>query len=396
MDVVTSKILGSKTAKNESQVLQSKGRSKQRKRNAMSKVISVFNHKGGVSKTTTVYHLGWMMANKGKKVLIVDADPQCNLTGLTLGLEDYDSLSRFYESKKNTDIYESLAPSFSIDNEISAQSKSITPTKNENLFILAGNIRLSELDIQIATAMTSSIALPVLRKFVGAFNNLIQKVSKENDIDIVLVDMSPSVSATNQSILMSSDYFIIPISPDFYCYQAIDSLSNVLPKWANDSNSFRGNSVFSLPTTNPKMLGFISQNYRVYTVDSKDNNDQKTMSKSYADWLEKIKDLSNKTLIPSLTKADMVIDESIFKRYVDYDSPYHLAGIQNFNAMIPTSQKLSKPMFELTQSDGGWGGAPWYRKDANGKEHGTKVNIEEAKAIFERLATSIIGILDNT
>jgi chromosome partitioning protein len=369
---------------------------KQRKNKAMAKIISVFNHKGGVSKTTTVYHLGWMMANQGKKVLIVDADPQCNLTGLTLGLEDYESLFRFYESKKNTDIYESLAPSFSMDNETSTQSKSITLTKNKNLFILAGNIRLSELDIQIATAMTSSIALPVLRKFVGAFNHLIQKISRENSIDIVLIDMSPSVSATNQSILMSSDYFIIPISPDFYCYQAIDSLSNVLPKWADDSMAFRGTSDFSLPMKNPKMLGFISQNYRVYTVESKDNSDQKTMSKSYADWLEKIKDLSNKTLIPSLKNKEMVIDESVFKKHVDYDSPYHLAGIQNFNAMIPTSQKLSKPMFELTQTDGGWSGAPWHRVDKNGKEHGTKVNITEAKVIFERLATSIVGILDNT
>ena len=56
----------------------------------MATVISLFNHKGGVSKTTTTFRLGWKLARLGKKVLIVDADPQCNLTGLTLGLEDYD------------------------------------------------------------------------------------------------------------------------------------------------------------------------------------------------------------------------------------------------------------------------------------------------------------------
>jgi Flp pilus assembly CpaE family ATPase len=71
----------------------------------MAKVISLFNHKGGVSKTTTTFHLGWKLARLGKKVLIVDADPQCNLTGLTLGLEDYDSLFSFYDSKQNTDIF---------------------------------------------------------------------------------------------------------------------------------------------------------------------------------------------------------------------------------------------------------------------------------------------------
>lgn len=62
------------------------------KENIVAKVISLFNHKGGVSKTTTVFHLGWKLAALGQRVLIIDADPQCNLTGLTLGLDDYESL----------------------------------------------------------------------------------------------------------------------------------------------------------------------------------------------------------------------------------------------------------------------------------------------------------------
>lgn len=49
------------------------------------KIIALFNHKGGVSKTTTTFNLGWMLAEQGHKTLIVDADPQCNLTALVLG-----------------------------------------------------------------------------------------------------------------------------------------------------------------------------------------------------------------------------------------------------------------------------------------------------------------------
>jgi chromosome partitioning protein len=56
------------------------------------KIISLFNHKGGVSKTTTTFNLGWMLAQQGHKTLIVDADPQCNLTALVLGYNSIDDV----------------------------------------------------------------------------------------------------------------------------------------------------------------------------------------------------------------------------------------------------------------------------------------------------------------
>ncbi|MFN7834817.1 MAG: ParA family protein [Burkholderiaceae bacterium] len=365
----------------------------------MAKIISLFNHKGGVSKTTTAFHLGWKMANLGKKTLIVDADPQCNLTGLTLGLEDYDSLFSFYDSKQNTDIFNSLAPVFALD------SQSISPlhtrttvahTNNPNMYILAGNIRFSEIDNQIATALTSSGTIPILRRFVGAINQLIRKIAQEQHFDIVIVDMSPSISATNHCILMASDYFIIPISPDFYCYQAIDSLSNVLPRWSKEIATFRGNNdEYALPGVNPKMLGFISQNYRIYTTnEAQEEHEQKSMSKAYKEWLEKIKAVATRKLIPSLEKEKMVVDESAFRKSVTYDTPYHLAGIQNFSGLIPVSQKLSKPIFELTQNDGNWTGARW-KWTKNGKDHGIMINIQDADRVYTDLSEAILKIIQN-
>lgn len=362
----------------------------------VAKVVSLFNHKGGVSKTTTAFHLGWKLARLGKRVLIVDADPQCNLTGLTLGIEDYDSLFAFYDSKQNTDIFSSLAPVFALGGDTVSSQGGKTPiakTRNPNLFILAGNIRFSEIDTQIATALTSSSTIPILRRFVSAFNDLIRRVAKENSIDVVLIDMSPSVSATNHCILMSSDYFIIPISPDFFCYQAIDSLSNVFPRWVDEIASFKDGGTDSLPVSNPKMLGYISQNYRIYTVDDKaETSDQKQMSKAYVEWLKRIKLLVADKLVPVLKERDMIVTEQDFRDAVGYDEPYHLAGVQNFSGLIPVSQKLSKPIFELTSADGEWTGARWVRKDAKGKEHGIKVNIEEANMVYTRLAEAIVAM----
>ncbi len=363
----------------------------------MTKVISLFNHKGGVSKTTTTFHLGWKMASLGKKVLIVDADPQCNLTGLTLGLEDYKSLFAFYDSKQNTDIFNSLAPIFAIESSMAlSNDMPVTATKNQNLFILAGHIRFSEIDIQLATALTSSETIPILRRFIGSVNALIRKIARIHKFDIVLIDMSPSVSATNNCILMGADYFIVPVSPDFYCYQAIDSLSNVLPQWSSNIASFRkGNDEYALPKSNPKMLGFISQNYRVYTTETKqDDDDPKTMSKAYQIWLDKIKEVANRKLVPSLKENQMIVSEDVFRTVVTYDDPYHLAGIQDFNTLIPTSQKLSKPIYDLTQEDGNWSGATWERSDRNGKKHGVKPNIKQANSVYTNLSEAVLRMIE--
>jgi chromosome partitioning protein len=62
----------------------------------MMPIISLFNHKGGVSKTTTAFNLGWAMADRGHRVLMVDGDPQCNLTGTVLGFDGITDFSKFY------------------------------------------------------------------------------------------------------------------------------------------------------------------------------------------------------------------------------------------------------------------------------------------------------------
>ena len=68
----------------------------------MAKQIALFNHKGGVSKTTSTFNLGWMLAKKGKRVIIVDCDPQCNLTGMVLGFKKSDEFDAIYNGSSSS------------------------------------------------------------------------------------------------------------------------------------------------------------------------------------------------------------------------------------------------------------------------------------------------------
>src|SRR5262249_25839931 len=78
----------------------------------LNKRIALFNHKGGVSKTTTAFNLVWMLALKGHRVVLVDADPQCNLSGLVLGYKGQTEFESFYENEPQRNIRAGLAPAF--------------------------------------------------------------------------------------------------------------------------------------------------------------------------------------------------------------------------------------------------------------------------------------------
>jgi len=78
----------------------------------LAKVIAFFNDKGGVSKTTTCFNLAWMLAERGHKVIMVDADPQCNLTGMVLDLSASDALEDFYVQNPGQNLRDALEPAF--------------------------------------------------------------------------------------------------------------------------------------------------------------------------------------------------------------------------------------------------------------------------------------------
>lgn len=306
----------------------------------MAKVIAFYNHKGGVSKTTTVLHLGWKLADIGYKTLLVDADSQCNLTAYALGLSSSEDLLSFYQKKSHETLHDKLAPV--IRNEV-IDIGAIKPakTRNKNLYIAAGDIQLSELDIYIAIGLSSGTYLEGTKAYIGAFNTCIRETARLQNFDIVLIDMSPSASAFNRSVLMGSDYFIVPTSPDFFCYQAIQNMKDMLPKWGEDFASFRKAVKNPLPEMPPKFLGVITQRFSVYAGG---------IAKRFAAWREKIQGES-RCLAEILAKRGMSISEEIFKMHVHNENPFNIVSINDFRSLVAVSQKYNKPVFTLSESE---------------------------------------------
>jgi chromosome partitioning protein len=307
----------------------------------MSPIISLFNHKGGVSKTTTAFNLGWALADRGHKTLIVDADPQCNLTGTVLGFDGVSDFTDFYQKNPNANISDCLSPIFQATGQPLAPAK-ITPTTHANLFLLAGNIDLAENETQIAVALSTSAAIPALQNIPGSLCALLRLTVDEHDLDAVIIDMSPSVGALNQCLLMGSSHFIVPTSPDYYCNQAISSLARVLPRWNTTVTQFRSeNLLYPFPKQPPKFCGIISQRYRPRLGNP---------ARSFQEWINIIKGTVLRELIPTLTSNSMCVSIQEFNASEPGDTPYNLANIADFNSLIAQSQKHSTPVFAL--SDG--------------------------------------------
>ncbi|NGO54713.1 ParA family protein [Allomesorhizobium camelthorni] len=351
------------------------------------KQIAIFNHKGGVAKTTMTFHLAWMLSLLGKRVMVVDCDPQCNLTGVFLGdmdTEDYPFESASPQKPRN--IRDAVRPAFeSRPYMIEATELHESPAQ-KGLFLLPGHVGLSEYESQLAVAHELSNTLSALQNIPGALHHAIRKSAVPYGIDYALVDMSPSLGAINQNLFMTSDAFILPMAPDLFSAMALRSLARTLPKWAEWGRKASANALLKIadypfrPVT-PAYLGSTVNNFRKRAR----GEEQAKPTQAFQKWFDRLAEARSTDLLVALETSKMLLPT---EAYAAANAPTNefLMEIGSLDGLIATAQELAKPVFAIDlATDTNFRGnvADTYQIKINDVYHGYKSGAEKVIALTD-------------
>lgn len=225
--------------------------------------ITIFNHKGGVGKTTLTVNIASALAARDKSVLLVDTDPQCNLTSYLLADDIVDDLLDHSEDSSGGTIWTAVKPIF----DRVGVGRHIELINVRDLALVPGDIRLSEFEEFLGEAWTDSYKrrLGGLHA-VSAISNLVTNLSAERQFDYVFFDTGPNIGPLNRVLLLDSDYFIIPVACDLFSVRALGTLGTTLAKWIIDVRTISSIAPDGAPVLRgtPTFLGYIPQRYRVY------------------------------------------------------------------------------------------------------------------------------------
>lgn len=307
----------------------------------MAKRLVLFNHKGGVSKTTTVYNVGWMLAEMGHRVLLVDADPQCNLSSLILG-DDFDS---YYldDATRLHNIKDGVAPAFQGKPTPIQTVPCRSPARQPRVHLLAGHATLSEYDASLTFAQTSN-ALATLQNLPGAFHELIRQVEESYQIDYTLIDLNPGLSAINQNLFLNADFILIPTNPDPFSIMALQTLESIFPRWATwkvGNEAVFQDSAYPLRPGLPKFVGTVIQRFNVR---------RGRAAAPYRDNIAEIKAVTQSRLYSALRNAGLTLPDNDYPDSLR-NNGFCLEEIPDFGALLPRSHEAGVPVFALREDE---------------------------------------------
>jgi cellulose biosynthesis protein BcsQ len=165
------------------------------------KRIAVFNHKGGVGKTTLTVNLAAALAENGKRVVLLDSDPQCNLTSYLLEDDVVDKLLDNSDEENGETIWSAVKPVVEGDGLLRAVKAAKTNT--ERCWVVPGDLRLSELEEELGAFWSGCVQGKAKGfKGTGVLSTLAQRIAVSHDADFIFYDTGPNIGPLNRAILL--------------------------------------------------------------------------------------------------------------------------------------------------------------------------------------------------
>ena len=319
------------------------------------KTIAFFNNKGGVGKTSLVYHLAWMYADLGVSVVAADLDPQANLTAMFL---DEDRLEKLWpDGSHPQSILGSISPILRGLGDIKEPHVEDITT---DLGLVVGDLGLSRFEARLSAAWPECMnGDEAAFRAESAFHRTMLQASEARDAKLILVDVGPNFGAINRAAMIAANFVAVPLAPDLFSLQGLRNLGPTLRdwrwEWGDRLDRRPADSDLSLPAAEIHPAGYIVMQHAVRVG---------RPVQAYQKWIARIPGVYRTEALGGGASSDPSTDDE-----------HCLATLKHYRSLMPMAQEARKPMFHLKAADGALGGHIYA--------------VQECYRDFERLATAI-------
>ncbi len=300
------------------------------------KTIGFFNNKGGVGKTTLVYHIAWMFSELGIPVLAVDLDPQGNLSSMFLDDGILETL--WPEKGPHKSIFASITP---ILDGLGDICEPHIERINDNLHLVAGDLGLSLFEDKLSENWPKCLDKDKAAfRAIPAFHRIMNLAAEKTGANIVLIDIGPNLGAINRAALIATDHVVIPLSPGLFSLIGLKNLGPTIENWrmgwTKRLEEKPGDLDIPMPSGSMSPAGYVIMQH----VERKSRP-----VRAYQRWVKQI---------PSTYRKYINHNDSSLVPSED-DDQNQIGLIKHYQSLMPLAEVAKKPIFLLKPAEGAIG-----------------------------------------